>query len=250
MNRNEKELFKKVFNVGGQILDFSINTFNSFTKNSVGVELCKKYGLSKGKSFEAFIDEANDSKIYKLCFDLMEYSEINNFVEGLSQERKALFANCKKILLEEKKNIDLLLPTINSIDVSYIRKTMNAAYIDINNSNYDSAITKSRTLIEESFIYAIEKKNELPIQSGNINKLYQQFKQLYQLHQNQDVDRRINDLLSGMDKIITSISNMRNDYSDSHGRGSKRITIQKHTSILFVNTSIILCEYILSICSK
>ena len=43
---------------------------------------------------------------------------------------------------------------------------------DIDEKNYDSAITKSRTLLEEVFCYVIELKNVEPSDSGDIHKLY------------------------------------------------------------------------------
>lgn len=43
---------------------------------------------------------------------------------------------------------------------------------DVTDGNYDSAITKSCTLLEEVFCYVIEKKGEDPSESGDIGKLY------------------------------------------------------------------------------
>lgn len=40
------------------------------------------------------------------------------------------------------------------------------AVIDIENSNFDSAITKSRTLLEETFCYVIELKGKCQQQVG------------------------------------------------------------------------------------
>jgi hypothetical protein len=52
---------------------------------------------------------------------------------------------------------------------------------DVLDGNYDSAITKSRTLLEEVFCYVIEKKGETPSESGDIGRLYNQVKQLYNI---------------------------------------------------------------------
>lgn len=56
---------------------------------------------------------------------------------------------------------------------------------DVTDGNYDSAITKSRTLLEEVFCYVIEKKGEKPTESGDIGKLYNQVKLLYHMHKAQ-----------------------------------------------------------------
>ena len=104
---------------------------------------------------------------------------------------------------------------------------------DVEQKNYDSAITKSRTLLEEVFCYVIEKKNETPSTSGNMNDLYKQVKDLYNMHGDANTDRRINTLLSGLEKIVSALSEMRNKDSDAHGVGANRIAIDEHHARLF-----------------
>ena len=70
---HDKNIIKKFFNEGGYVLDFSNRTFDEFTYHSVGVKVQEKYGLSKGKSFEAYIDEAFDEDVIKLVGDLLIY---------------------------------------------------------------------------------------------------------------------------------------------------------------------------------
>ena len=99
-------------------------------------------------------------------------------------------------------------------------------------------------------IYGIEEKNESIDSKGNINKLYSQFKTLYSMHQNKNMDKRINNLLSGFEKIITSISSMRDENSDSHGAGVKRINIEKHHATLFANSAITMADFLLSVIER
>jgi DNA-binding SARP family transcriptional activator len=119
--------------------------------------------------------------------------------------------------------------------------------LDVLNGHFDSAITKSRTLLEEVFCYVIEKKDETPSESGDIGKLYNQVKQLYNMHQNKDMDKRINGLLSGLEKILSAIAEMRNKNSDSHGIGAKRINIDEHHARLFVNSAMTMADFILAV---
>ena len=84
-------------------------------------------------------------------------------------------------------------------------------------------------------------------ESGDIGKLYTQVKQLYNMHQDKDVDKRINNLLSGFEKIISSIAEMRNKGSDSHGVGGGRINISQHHARLFVNAAMTMADFILSV---
>ncbi len=151
------------------------------------------------------------------------------------------------VIKEIGKTITVATPVVKQIDRDYISDLSNRAMEDVENEHYDSAITKSRTLIEEVFCYVIEKKNETPSESGDIGKLYKQVKDLYNMHADKNIDVRINTLLSGLEKILSSISEMRNKDSDSHGVGSKRINISEHHARLFVNSAMTMADFILSV---
>ena len=147
--------------------------------------------------------------------------------------------------IDEKINIDV--PNINVVDRNYIKCLSERAMKDIDEGNLDSAITKSRTILEETFCYAIEIKGEEPSDNGDIGKLYKQVKDLYNMHANKDMDKRINKLLSGLENIVQSIAEMRNNGSDSHGLGSKRVNIADYHARLAVNSSTTMAEFILSV---
>ena len=143
--------------------------------------------------------------------------------------------------------IEVDKPRIKSIDRPYIDSVASRALEDIDNGHYDSALTKCRTLIEETFCYVIELQGQEPSDSGDISKLYSQVKELYHMHQDKAVDKRINMLLSGLEKILTSIVQMRNVGSDSHGVGQRRFNIAEHHARLFANSAITMSEFILSV---
>ncbi len=146
--------------------------------------------------------------------------------------------------------VSVATPSVKTIDRSYITDLSDRAMKDVIDGNYDSAITKSRTLLEEVFCYVIEKKGEDPSDSGDIGKLYNQVKQLYNMHQSKDMDKRINGLLSGLEKILSAIAEMRNKGSDSHGVGAKRISIADHHARLFVNSAMTMADFVLAVSEK
>ncbi len=143
--------------------------------------------------------------------------------------------------------VEIIAPTIKTIDREYIKSISSRALEDVEKQHYDSAITKSRTLLEEIFCYVIEKKNEVPSDKGDIGKLYKQVKNLYNMHNNEHIDRRINTLLSGLNSIVSAIAEMRNKNSDAHGVGAKRISIEEHHARLFVNAAVTMADFILSV---
>lgn len=143
--------------------------------------------------------------------------------------------------------IEIVAPTIKTIDREYIKSISSRAMRDIEQNDFDSAITKSRTLLEETFCYVIEKKNETPSDSGDISKLFKQVKTLYNMHTDTNTDRRINTLFSGLNSIVSAVAEMRNKDSDAHGVGAARIPIKEHHARLFVNSSMAMADFILSV---
>ena len=247
LNGIEKGAFHKLFNRSGYVLDFSTNEFDVFTAESIGVPLCEKYKMSKGKSLLAYCEEATDEEIIKLFSDLLQYYELN-CMDGWGEEKnKPLYERCKALVEREKGNIIIETPAIVCVNRNYIIDISTRAIRDVENGEYDSAITKSRTLLEEVFCHAIEAKGETPSDSGDIGRLYNQVKTLYNMHQDRDVDRRINGLLSGLEKILTAIGQMRNESSDSHGVGDRRINLKEHHTRLFVNAAMTMADFILSV---
>lgn len=137
------------------------------------------------------------------------------------------------------------LPAVKNIEVEYIRSLQDRCSEDLIAENFDSVITKSRTLIEEVLIFILEKNHIEVTARGDIKKLYAQFKNHYNMNTQKGFGERINKLLSGLETILQSIAEMRNMNSDAHGVGKNRITIKKRDAQLVINTAIIFSEYLL-----
>lgn len=139
-------------------------------------------------------------------------------------------------------------PKLQILGLPYVRGLQERCKNDFLTGNYDSVITKSRTLMEEILVNILEKNNCPSIPKGDILRLYNGVKNLYGMQQSKEYDSRVNNLLSGLEKIVQSIAEMRNANSDAHGVGSSRIAIREHEARLIMNSAISFCEYILSVC--
>lgn len=244
----EKGVFLSLFNRNGYVLNFSTASFDMFTASSIGVALCSKYELSKGRSLTAYCYEADEKDVFKLFSDLIDYYETYCINDESEQKYISIYNKCKEILSREMKSVvSIETPSISCVNRDYIRDIAVRAMKDVENGDYDSSITKSRTLLEEVFCYAIETHGDTPVDNGKIRDLYNQVKTIYSLRQTSQQDKRINELLSGLEKILNAISDMRNEASDSHGVGSNRIEIEEYHARLFVNASLAMSDYILSI---
>ena len=146
--------------------------------------------------------------------------------------------------------VQISAPKVKTIDREYIKSISARALQDVEERNYDSSITKSRTLLEETFCYVIELKNEATSHSGDVAKLYKQVRTLYNMHTDANTDRRINTLLSGLNSIVSSIAEMRNKDSDAHGVGVNRIRIDEHHARLFINSAMTMADFIISVQQK
>jgi hypothetical protein len=146
--------------------------------------------------------------------------------------------------------VTVAAPAIKKIDRNYIKGLSERAMKDIDEGNFDSALTKARTLLEEVFCYVIEKKSNTPSEKGNIKELYNQVKSLYNMHSDKHADERILALLSGLEQIIIAIAQMRNKDGDAHGVGAKRINISDYYARLCLNSATTTADFILSVSEK
>lgn len=99
----------KFFNRGGFVFDFTIQGFNDFTSESIGIPLCQKYNLSRGKSLEAYIKEASLENSLKLLFDLLDYYEVSGLSRDLTYQCLnpsvvTDYEDCKSILDKLKQS--------------------------------------------------------------------------------------------------------------------------------------------------
>lgn len=110
ITKKEEGTFLMLFNRNGYVLNFSTADFDVFTTNSIGVALCNRYGLSKGKSLIAYLNSATYSEREKLLLDLFHYYEDNmqheydkdyeNFFcyNGYDERYAKIYQKCKDIV--------------------------------------------------------------------------------------------------------------------------------------------------------
>ena len=207
------------------------------------------YLFNKSK-FQRQLNNVPTSKINE-CYDYIcnvIIAEINKIL--FFGDKELIRLNGQFHIRNIGQELQIDTPAIKIIDRDYIRNLYERTNKDIEEGAFDSAVTKCRTLLEEVFCYAVEQAGEKPSDSGDIQKLYNQVKDSYNMHNNKDMDKRINTLLSGLNKIISAIAEMRNENSDSHGVGSRRITIEEHHARLILNSASTLADFFLAVVER
>lgn len=161
----------------------------------------------------------------------------------------SVVSNYKIIYKKRDEEPVIEVENIEEINNEYVHKLYNNALEELNNGNYDSVITKSRTMMEDVLIELISNKGVNPKDNGNLIDLYKQYKELYNMSSDNTADIRIKKLLGGLEIIVQSVSEMRNNYSDSHG-SLNRINIDRHHALLVLNSSLTFCEFVINVFKK
>ena len=226
------------------------------------VETLMKYAIENQRCDELFrvlfdetrftnlqdIEDLDDvDKVYKQII-FAAIKQINHFIR-LSRN-KLVYIDGHFMIVENGKVPVIDTPKLNVRSIPYVQGLRERCKADFQSGNYDSVITKSRTMIEEILVQILEENSLDEITKGDVIKLYNQVKSINNMQQTSDKDKRVNSVLSGLERIVQSIAEMRNANSDAHGVGSKRITIRECEARLVMNSAITFCEYIISIHDK
>ena len=251
-------------------------------------KLCTQFGLPKSYTWggqnmsrwmymEQLLEYLNKqdriNELLAYLFDLGRFKELNSLgnIDKVTETHKALvqsalnainaelliakkelrLVNNRYVLANIGEKVAINTPKVNVVTQQYIRELPNRIKEDLSNKDYDSVITKSRTLLEEVLIYIIEKLTiERYKSNGDLVKIYQDATELLNMRQKKDWDKRVNELLGGMHKMVSAISSMRNINSDAHGAGSGRIEIKEREALLASQSAMMLAEYWLSVYNR
>ena len=241
-------------------------------------ELCTDFGItdtvggSRWCYVEALLTNAIERKrcdeLFRLIFSEKRFDNLQNIpsmndIEAVHKEivlhaiqyinqsirlsrHELVLADGHFYMVETGKAPVIETPKLNVRSIPYVQGLRERCNDDLMAGNYDSVITKSRTMIEEILVQILEENKSSEIAKGDLNKLYNQVKVLYGMQQSKDFDGRVNSLLSGLEKIVQAVAEMRNANSDAHGVGSRRIVIRENEARLVMNSAITFCEYMIS----
>lgn len=265
MNNTEKGLFLKLFNRGGYVLDFSTADFDTFTMESVGVALCSHYGLSKGKSLNAFINESTDDKSNKLLLDLLNYYELH--YPNFEKERDGIndpysygtpndvygkyYAKCKEIAQRISSN-QFSAFAAKSVEEAfsseYINKQM-SIMLENQSTNPTEAIGKAKELIESCCETILERNGITPNKDWKLNQLVDETMKLLEITPKHILDTAkeataIKAILGSLRGIATNIAIIRNAYGSGHGKSASYKGLQERHAKLAIGSSVTLVNFL------
>lgn len=255
----EKGAFLKLFNRGGYVLNFSTNDFDVFTQESIGIALCEKYGVSKGKSLTTYVNQTSDNNVTKLLCDLFLYYEENYKKEyicdededvfGSSQyneEYSRLYHKCKEYY-NRVQNISIPL-AINATSLQerfsseYLSKQIDLM-IKMQTENPTDAIGKAKELIESCCKTILDNSKVTWDKNWDLGKLTGETLTLLNLTPKQIPDsdpvaENIKAVLGNLRGISSKLAEIRNPYGSGHGKSASFTGLETRHAKLAVGCSI------------
>ncbi len=249
----EKGALVKLFNRGGYVLDFSTVDFDAFTFDSVGVALCTRYGLSKGKSLNAFITEADDATTAKLLIDLFEHYEFSYTKElAGDNEYAAIYKRCKPIVERVKAIISQTALPVEDLKEKFSSEYISAqidTMVQMQSKNPTEAIGKSKELIESCCKTILENSDIAIDKKWDITRLVDETVKLLKITPRDIPDTApeaiaIKSLLQNMKNIAQNIATIRNAYGSGHGKSASYKGLEERHAKLAVGSSLTLVNFL------
>ncbi|MBQ6481087.1 MAG: abortive infection family protein [Anaerolineaceae bacterium] len=265
MTAIERGQFVALFNRGGYVLDFSTTGFDTFTLQSVGVAVCSKYGLSKGRSLMAFLEEASEDDRVKLLSDLFEYYEMTYqteydkdaedngaFSPVFDSKYCNLYKKCKEIINREKNKTMPLVDAANELKQQFSSDYLSSQIdlmLDMQEKNPTEAIGKAKELIESCCKTILESSGIQYDKNWDLNKLSgQTMLQLGLMPDNikgtNSVDIIAKALLGNLQQVALRMAELRNPYGSGHGKSASFKSLPVRYARLAVGSSITLVRFL------
>jgi len=266
----EEGTFLMLFNRSGYVLNFSTNDFDIFTTNSIGEALCEKFGLSKGKSLTAYLNNASDENRFKLISDLfyyykenMEYEYNENYeddiywVSSVSRydERYArIYKKCKVIMDRLEGVPSVITKTADNLKNKFSSEYMSRQIelmVSMQLTNPTNAIGLSKELIESCCKTILDelniewgKNDDVPqLANKTLNALNLLPVNVQETDQGAEAIRAV---LGNLRAITTKLAEIRNPFGSGHGKSASFQGLETRHAKLAVGSSITFVDFIWS----
>lgn len=255
LKENEITTFIQLFNRGGYVLNFSTPSFDTFTKNVVNIALCSRYGLSKGKSLECFIDDGTEEEVIKLFNALMCHYEMQSeYIKEINGNDKwsSLYKKCKEILNRVIKEPAILIEHAENLkekfSSEYLTSEIDLMY-KMQKDNPTEAIGKAKELIESCCETILEKNGITPNKDWKLNNLVDETMELLEITPDHVPDtakeaKAIKAILGSLKGIASQIAIIRNAYGSGHGKSASYKGLQERHAKLAIGSSITLVNFL------
>jgi len=253
----EKLKLEKLLNMeSGYVLDFSNKTFENFILENSNIDVYKdkNYNDSKANILRTFWIQKPNHVVGKLLNNLLEHWKTQKQLPSseITSKEQGLYEDCLEIAERLVKNNpiqNLETSNISKIDHVLIQEHVDKCDKKIIDGDFSGAITNARSLIETVLLYIkFQLLREDKKFDGDLNSLYKDIAPRLNLSidKNKKIDDSFKKMISGLFSIVSGIAELGNDLGDRHGKANKNYTVEKHHTILVVNSAKAFTEFILS----
>lgn len=246
-----------IFNKNGFVLDFSRSDFDNFSYKLIGLNIVSFYGLSGGKSLQAFIDEAKESDVIKLLVALFDrYSNVCS--EEEKKEEKYL--HNKSIIERWRKESTTLLDAVNFIQteiVCNLEQRFSSEYMakqislmqSTAKENPTECIGKAKEIIESCCKTILEERAVKYDVKLSLTKLVSMCRKTLRVTP-QDIDDdvpeadSIRTVLGSLSTIVENINTLRNTYGGGHGKPASYKGLEERHARLAMGCCITLVDFL------
>jgi hypothetical protein len=266
ISKNEIGVFLSLFNRGGYVLNFSTDDFDIFTLDSVGLALCNHYGMSKGKSLTAYVNEADENNVIKLFGDLLEHyemyyqSEIEAFDddevrigwEPTKKEYQKYYKKCRLVMDRIKLNITPFTAAGEGLKEKFSSEYISSqidTMLKMQIENPTEAIGKSKEFIESCCKTILDDKNENIDKDWSVSQLVKATMKCLaitadNIEGSTSEDKMVKAILGNLHGIAGNIAELRNAYGSGHGKSAHYRGLTARHAKLAVGSSITLVNYL------
>ena len=269
ISKKEEGTFLLLFNRGGYVLDFTNNTFDVFTTASIGEAIQTKYGMSKGKSLVAYLNDAGDADRTKLLVDLfrhyeeeMEYEYNKDYEDDFywsstsryDEKYAKIYLKCKEIVDRLEGGTVAIVKTAESLkdkfSSDYLSRQIDLI-VQMQVPDPTNAIGMAKELIEsccktilDELGIAYTKDDDVPQLAGKTMDA------LNLLPANVNPNDRgadaIKAVLGNLRAIPTKLAELRNPFGSGHGKTATYQGLEVRHAKLAVGSSITFVDFIWS----
>lgn len=250
----EKGTIINFLNQDGYVLDFSTANFDAFTFNSIGVPLCAKYKLSKGKSLISYINNADEENAIKLLSDLIRYYELSPMKESdeeYHKDRVVAYKKCREILDRVCKVTPIIATTEalkKDFDSEYISAQIDLM-LKMKDENPTEAIGKAKELIESCCKTILELEGCVIDKKWDIIRLVDETMKHFNLMPKDIPDNvkgagAIKSILGNLKAVAQSVAELRNLYGSGHGKAGSYKGLEPRHANLAIGSSTTLVRFL------
>ena len=269
ITKKEEGIFLLLFDRDGYVLDFTNNSFDVFTTASIGEAIQTKYGLSKGRSLVAYLNDADDASRTKLLVDLFQHYEekmkyeFNKDYEDdwmwgdrsrYNEKYAKLYQKCKEIVDGIEGSTVAIAQTAEELKTKFSSEYLSRQIdlmVKMQTSDPTNAIGMAKELIESCCKTILDEKGISYTKNDDVPQLADKtMNALNLLPANvQPSDRgaeAIKAVLGNLRAIPTKLAEIRNPYGSGHGKSASFQGLEVRHAKLAVGSSITFVDFVWS----